>query len=89
MPAVAVKPTPKRRRRLPWIVALVVLVVLVAGGAIWLNVSAAAPTNASATLAVFLPTASVAHSGGAYAPAASGAIVQPGDGVRTDSKGRA
>src|SRR6266851_2064823 len=89
MSAVAVKPAPKRRRGLRWIVALAVVVALVAAGAIWLNLSASAATNAAATLTVFVPTASVAHNGGAYAPATSGAIVQPGDGVRTDTKGRA
>ena len=89
MPAVAVKPAPRRRRGLPWIVALVVVVLLVAGGAIWLNISASASTNASATVTVFVPTASIAHNGGAFAPATSGAIVQPGDGVKTDAKGRA
>jgi hypothetical protein len=89
MSAVAVKPAPKRRRGFRWIVALAVVVVLVAAGAIWLNLSASAATNAAATLTVFVPTASVAHNGGTYAPATSGAIVQPGDGVRTDAKGRA
>ena len=89
MPAVAVKPAPRRRRGLRWIVVLVVLVLLVAGGAIWLNIAASAATNASATLTVYVQTASVAHNGGAFAPASSGAIVQPGDGVKTDAKGRA
>ncbi len=89
MSAVAVKPAPKRRRRLRWIVALAVVGRLVAAGAIWLNLSPSAATNAAATLTVFVPTTSVAHQGGAYTPATSGAIVQPGDGVRTDAKGRA
>jgi cytoskeletal protein RodZ len=90
MSAVAVKPAPKRRRRgLPWIIALVVIVLLVGAGAVWLNASAAAATSAVATLTVFRPTTSVAHNGGAYADAKTGAIVQPGDGVKTDATGRA
>jgi hypothetical protein len=89
MPAVAAKPAPRRRRSLRWIVALLVIVLVVAGGAIYLNIAASAATNAAATLTVFLPTTSVAHNGGAYAAANTGAIVQPGDGVQTDAKGRA
>lgn len=89
MPAVAVKPAPKRRRGLRWILALVVLVLLVAAGAIWLNIAASAATNAAATLTVYVPTASVARNGAAFEQASSGAMVRPGDGVRTDAKGRA
>src|SRR6266446_1115467 len=89
MSAVAAKPVPRRRRGLRWIVVLVVIVVLVAGAAFWLNTSASAATNAVATLNVFLPVTSVAHNGGAYAAATTGATVQPGDGVKTDAKGRA
>lgn len=88
MPAVAAKPVVRRRRGLRWIVALVVIVLVVAGLVYWLNVAASASTNAVATLSVFLPTTSVAHNGGDYATAVSGAIVQPGDGVKTDAKGR-
>ena len=89
MPAVAAKPVVRRRRGLRWIVALVVILLVVAGLVYWLNVAASASTNAVATLTVFLPTTSVAHNGGDYATAVSGAIVQPGDGVKTDAKGRA
>jgi hypothetical protein len=67
----------------------VVVVLLVAGAAIWLNVSASASVNAAATLTVFVPVTSVAHNGGDFAAASSGAMVGPGDGVRTDAKGRA
>ena len=88
MRAVAAKPAP-RRRGLRWIIVLVVLVALVAGAAYWLNTAASASTNAVATLTVFLPTTSLAHNGGDYATAGSGALVQPGDGVKTDAKGRA
>jgi len=89
MSAVAVKPAPRRRRGLPWIIALLVIVGLAAAGVFWLNVSASASTNAVATLTVFLETTSVAHGGGAYAQAKTGEIVQAGDGVKTDAKGRA
>src|SRR5467141_807461 len=89
MSAVAAKPAPRRRRGLRWIVVLVVIAALVAGAAFWLNTSASAATNATATLNVFLPVTSVAHNGGAYAAATTGATVQPGDGVKTDGKGRA
>src|ERR1700704_5517558 len=89
MPAVAAKPVPKRRGGLRWIVALLLVMLLVAAGAFWLNVSASASTSAVATLTIYLPTTSVAHSGGGYDTAASGVTVIPGDSVKTDAKGRA
>ena len=89
MPAVAAKQAPRRRRGLRWIVVLVAIVVVVAGVAFWLNTSASASTNAVAALNVFLPVTSVAHGGGAYSAATTGATVQPGDSVKTDAKGRA
>ncbi len=88
MPAVAARPSPRRRRGLSWILALIVLVLLLGGGAVWLNVTAAAATNAVATLTVYVPLTSVAHNGD-YATATSGAMVQAGDGVKTNAKGRA
>src|SRR5260370_38348493 len=89
MSAVAARPAPRRRRGLRWIVVLVVIVLVVGGLAFWLNTSASASTNAVAVLNVFVPVTSLAHNGGAYDPATTGAIVQPGDGVKTDAKGRA
>src|SRR5712692_9325743 len=89
MPAVAVKPAPRRRLGLRWIVVLLILVLLAAGATFWLNSAAAASTNAVATLTVFLPSTSVAHNGGDYAEASTGSIAQPGDAVKTDAKGRA
>jgi hypothetical protein len=89
MSAVATKPPPRRRRGLGWIVALIIIVLLVGAGVFWLNTSASASTNAVATLTIFQPTTSVVHNGGDYATATTGAIVQPGDGVKTDVKGRA
>jgi hypothetical protein len=67
---------------------LVILVVIVGGGFYWLNSSAQAAVNANATLTVFQPNVSVAHNGGAFVTGGTGSIVQPGDGVKTDAKGR-
>jgi hypothetical protein len=68
---------------------LVILVALVAGGIFWLNQSAQAAVNVSATLTVYQPVASLEHGNGAYVPALTGAQVQAGDSVKTDTKGRA
>ncbi|GAC1472411.1 MAG: hypothetical protein PVSMB3_05450 [Candidatus Dormibacteraceae bacterium] len=68
---------------------LLILAVLVAGGIYWLNLSAQAAVNVSATLTVYLPDASIGPRGGTYAAATTGAKVRAGDGVKTDSKGRA
>ena len=70
------------------IVVLVVIVLIVGGAVIGLNLAAQAAPNVGATLTAFVPTVSVARGGGAYAAATSGTIVQPGDSVKTDSKGR-
>jgi hypothetical protein len=89
MPAVAARPAPRRRRGLPWILGLVVVLLLVGGAAVWLNVSASAATNAVATLTVYVPVTSVAQGSAAYATASSGAMVGAGDAVKTDARGRA
>jgi hypothetical protein len=68
---------------------LVILVGVVAGGIYWLNLSAQAAVNVSATLTVYQAAASVAPGGGGYAAASTGAKVRPGDSVKTDTKGRA
>jgi hypothetical protein len=89
MSAVAAR-TPPRRRGVPrLLIVLIVLIVIVAGALFWLNLAAQAAVNVSATLVVYQPTASVAHGGGAYAPASTGAQVAAGDWVKTDTKGRA
>jgi hypothetical protein len=89
MPAVAVR-TPARRRGGRRILIALVILVLIAGGAIvWLNMAAQAAVNANAILTVYQPNVSVAHGGSGFAPAATGAVVQAGDGVQTDTKGRA
>lgn len=68
---------------------LLILVVIIGGGIFWLNRSAQAAVNVSATLAVYQPEVSVARNGGAYASSATGTQVQSGDSVKTDTKGRA
>src|SRR5258708_6577004 len=90
MPPVAI-PTPVRRRGGRWILIAIVLVVLIAGAVIvWLNIAAQAAVSATASLTGYQPTASVSHgSGGTYSQADTGALVQAGDTVRTDTKGRA
>src|SRR6202011_3059973 len=48
-----------------------------------------AAVNVAAILTVYQSTGSVQRSGGSYAPALTGAQVQAGDSVKTDTKGRA
>jgi hypothetical protein len=67
----------------------VILVAIVGGGIFWLNQSAQAAVNVSATLTVYQPAATVARGGAAYAAASTGEQVQAGDSVKTDTKGRA
>jgi FecR protein len=72
------------------LIVLVIVIVIVGGGIFWLNSTAQAAVNVSATLTVYQPTASVARgSSGAFAGASSGTQVQAGDSVKTDTKGRA
>src|SRR5256885_8965638 len=88
MASVAAQPRRRRGgRRI--IVALVIVVLIVAGIVVWLNVAAQAQVNASGTLTVYQPAASVSHNGTDFASATTGSVVQPGDSVRTDTKGRA
>lgn len=89
MSAVAARTPPRRRGGRRLLIALVALIAIVGGGVFWLNSSAQAAINVSATLTVYQPTASVARSAGAYAPATTGAQVQAGDSIKTDTKGRA
>src|ERR1700687_1507737 len=89
MSAVAAQTPPRSRggRRIP--IALLILFVVIGGGVFWLNSSAQAAVNVSATLTVYQPEVSVSRSGGAYVSSASGTQVQAGDSVKTDTKGRA
>jgi hypothetical protein len=89
MSAVAARTPPRRRGGRRVLIVLVVLIAIVGGGIFWLNSSAQASVNVAATLTVYQPTASVARNGGAYSPATTGAEVQAGDSVKTDTKGRA
>jgi FecR protein len=85
----AAAPIKKRGRGPIRLIVFLVIIVLIVGGLIFgLNLVASAATNVGATLTVFVPTVSVERDGGAYAPATSGTIVQPGDSVKTDAKGR-
>lgn len=82
------KNPPRRRGGLRFLIFVVILALIVGGGLYWLNSSAQAAVNAVGTLSVFQHSVAVAHNGGAYADATTGSIVQPGDGVKTDAKGR-
>ena len=71
-------------------VILAVVVLIVAGLLVWVSVSAQAAVSASAGLTVYQPATSIQHgSGGAFAQATTGSLVQAGDSVQTDDKGRA
>ncbi|HZQ48823.1 MAG TPA: FecR family protein [Candidatus Dormibacteraeota bacterium] len=87
----AVAAPAKRRGRggLRFLIVLVVIILIVVGLTVGLSIAAQAATSVGGTLTVFLPNASVARGGGAFAPATSGTLVQPGDSVQTDAKGRA
>jgi hypothetical protein len=85
----AARPAPKRRGGYRLIIILLVVLLLAGAGLFWLNSAAQASVNAAATLTVFQPTVQVARSGGAFLTAATGTVVQPGDAVKTDAKGRA
>ena len=89
MAAVAAPKNPPRRRRGGFriLIVLGVLVLLVAGGVVWLNVAAQAAVNVSGSLTVYQPIVTIAHNGGAAAAAGTGAVVQGGDQVSTDDKG--
>jgi ferric-dicitrate binding protein FerR (iron transport regulator) len=89
MSAVAARTPPRRRGWRRLLIVLLILAVIVGGGIYWLNRSAQAAVNVSATLTVYQPTASVAPRGAAYAPALTGTTVRAGDSVKTDTKGRA
>jgi len=72
------------------LVILAVVVLIVAGLLVWVSVSAQAAVSASAGLTVYQPATSIQHgSGGAFAQATTGSLVQAGDSVQTDDKGRA
>jgi hypothetical protein len=89
MSAVAARTPARGRGGRRLLIVLVLVMALVGGGIFWLNTSAQAAVNVSATLTVYQPTASIKKGGGAFATATSGAQIQAGDSVKTDTKGRA
>src|SRR3989442_2907099 len=89
MATVAAKPAPRRRGGRRLLIVFVILVLVVVGVVVWLNVAASAQVNASATLTVYQPAASTSHNGTDFAAATTGAVIQAGDLVQTDTKGRA
>jgi hypothetical protein len=89
MSVTAARTPPRRRGGLRLLIILVVFVLIVGAAYYGLIVRPAqAATNAVATLTVFQPNVSVARNGGAYLNATTGTVVQAGDGVKTDTKGR-
>ena len=80
---------PRRRGGRRLVIALFLVVVLIAGGVVWLNVAAQAQVSASAALTVYQRTASISHNDVDFVAANTGAAVQAGDSVRTDTTGRA
>ncbi len=82
------KAAPRRRGGYRLIVVLLVVLLLAAAAFFWLNSAAQAAVNAAGTLTVFQPTVSVAHIGGVFSTSATGTIVEPGDSIKTDAKGR-
>lgn len=89
MATVAAKPQPRRRGGRRLLIALGILVVLIVAGVAWLNVAAQAEVSASAALTVYQPAASTSRNGTDFTPASTGTILQAGDSVKTDTRGRA
>jgi hypothetical protein len=88
MSITSAKAAPRRRGGYRLIVVLLVVLLLAAAAFFWLNSAAQAAVNAAGTLTVFQPTVSVAHVGGVFSSSATGTIVEPGDSIKTDTKGR-
>ena len=89
MASVAAKKPAPRRRGYRLLIVFVIVIVIVAGALVGLQVAASAEVNAPGLVTVFQPLASVAAAGGGYRPVQTGAVVNPGDSVQTDVKGRA
>ena len=90
MPAVAAFGPPVRRRGGRRILIALVLIALIAGlGIVYLNMAATAAVNATGILTVYQDSASLAHSSNpSFEAAKTGAVVQAGDSLKTDVKGR-
>jgi hypothetical protein len=82
-------PKPRRRGGYRLIITLLVILLIAGAGLFWLRTAADAAPNAAAVLTVFQPTVSVEHGGGAFQAGTTGMVVQPGDSIKTDAKGRA
>jgi hypothetical protein len=89
MTVVAAQPPARRRGGRRILIVLAIVVLLVGGIVVWLNMAAQAAVNASAILTVYQPAASVKHGSGDFSTAKTGEMVQSGDSVKTDTKGRA
>lgn len=89
MSATAARPAPKRRGGYRLIIVVLVILLIVGAGIFWLTSSAQAATNAAGTLTVFQPAVSISHGAGAFVAGTTGTVVQPGDSIKTDTKGRA
>jgi FecR protein len=83
------KAQPKRRGGYRLIIVLLVVLLLAGAAFFWLNSAAQAAVNAAGTLTVYQPSVTLAHPGGTFFHGATGAIVEPGDSIKTDTKGRA
>jgi hypothetical protein len=80
---------PRRRGGYRLIITLLVILLIIGAGLFWLRTAAEASPNAAASLTVFVPSVTVAHGGGAFQAGTTGMVVQPGDSIKTDAKGRA
>ena len=87
--SVAARTAPKRRGGYRLIIILLVILLIIGASLFWVNSAAQAAINAGAALTVFRPTVSVAHGSGAFLTSTTGTVVQPGDSIKTDTKGRA
>jgi len=89
MSITAAKAAPRRRGGYRLIIVLLVVLLLAGAAFFWLNSAAQAAVNAAGTLTVYQPAASVQHNGGSSFTGVSGAVIEPGDTIKTDPKGRA
>jgi hypothetical protein len=89
MSVIAARPKPRGRGGFRLIIIVLVILLITGAAFFWLTTSAQAATNAAATLTVFQQTTSMSKGGASFAPSATGAVVQPGDSIKTDAKGRA
>lgn len=89
MSVTAGRPATRRRGGFRLVIALVVILLIVLAATFWLSSAAKAATNAAATLTVFQPTVTVQHGSGPIVTSKTGAVVELGDTIKTDPKGRA